>query len=301
MQSLINYVKNPRLIGLGFVKKVAKFISNDKLYLQLRYYFETGNWLNLKNPETFNEKLNWLKLFNREPEYVLMVDKYAVKAYVAEQIGEKYVIPTYAVWDSPEEIDFGVLPDQFVLKTTHGGGGNGVLICRDKSTFDKELAIKKLSKAMHTDIYANYREWPYKGVPRKIIAEKYLVDESNVEMKDYKFFCFNGKVEFCKVDFGRFVEHHANYYTPDWNILPFGESVCAPDLNQHIDRPSNLGTMLEVAEKLAKAIPFVRIDLYNANGHVYFGEITFYPAGGMGKFIPESADLEIGRLLKLPI
>ena len=300
MLSLKKYIKNPRFFFLGIFRKCAKYIHNDRLYLQLRYFLESGDKLNLKHPKTFNEKLNWLKLYNRKPEYIKMVDKFAVKDYVADKIGEEYVIPTIGVWNTPDEINIESLPNKFVLKTTHGGGGSGVLICKDKATFDVSSAISKLNKAMKSDIYTSYREWPYKNVSRKIIAEQYLVDESEQELKDYKFFCFNGQVKFCKVDFDRFIEHRANYYNTSWDLLPFGENVCPPMFDKELYCPPNFNKMINLAQRLSKDIPFVRIDLYNINGRIYFGEITFFPAAGMGIFHPIEWNQRIGEWIKLP-
>ncbi len=259
-----------------------------------------GYPLNLRSPRTFNEKLQWLKLYNRKPEYTQMVDKYAVKEYVAKLIGEEYIIPTLGVWNRVEDIDFDTLPNQFVLKTTHGGGGNGVVICKDKATFNREEARKRLQQSLGSDIYRNLREWPYKNVPRRIIAEQFLVDESGVELKDYKFFCFHGKVKCFKVDFDRQIDHKANYYSPNWELMPFGEEVCPPDFSKKLCKPVNFEHMLTLASRLAGSIPFVRVDFYNVHGKIYFGEVTFFPAGGVGRFIPESWDDTMGGWIKLP-
>ena len=278
----------------------------DATYLKLLYRFKMGHRLDLKNPQTFTEKLQWLKLYNRKPEYTKMVDKYAVKEYVAKIIGEEYIIPTLGVWDKPEDIDWDSLPNQFVLKTTHGGGGGGVVICKDKTIFDKASAIAKLKESMASDIYSGLREWPYKNVPKRIIAEKFMAPEKSLdsvlkssELLDYKFFCFNGKVKFFKVDFGRFVEHHANYYSPEGELLEFGEQGLEPDPNYPIELPNNLKEMISLAEKLSANEPFLRVDLFNVNGKIYFGELTFYPASGLGKWTTEEADKEIGIYLKL--
>ena len=304
---LIKAIKCPeRLLAVAF-RRLSPFIKNDKFYLRILYFLEMkGKILHLENPRTFTEKLQWLKIYDYKPEYTQMVDKLAVKDYVASRIGEEYIIPTLAIWNSVEEIDWDSLPNQFVLKTTHGGGGCGVAVCTDKSKFDKETAIKKLRVSMHTNAGLIYREKPYLNVPRKIIAEKFIAERkihnenSFEELKDYKFFCFGGKVKCFKIDFGRFVEHHANYYSPDGELLPFGEKVCEPDSNHVENIPNNLSEMIGVAEKLSSGFKFLRVDLYNVKGKIYFGEQTFYPAAGMGAFIPEEWDEKIGEWLKVP-
>ena len=272
----------------------------DKLYLSLRFRCRMGYWPNFKEPRTFNEKINWLKLYNRKPEYTKMVDKYAVKDYVAAKIGNEYIIPTIGVWETPELIDWDRLPNQFVLKTTHGGGGGGVVICRNKQLFDREEAIRKLSASLKNDIYCSFREWPYKNVRKQIIAEKYVEPPFSMELKDYKFFCFNGKVRCFKIDIGRFTEHHANYYSPKGKLLFFGEVSCSPQYNNEEILPPNLSEMISLAEKLSEGIPFIRVDFYNVERRIYFGELTFFPAAGMGKFTDDNWDIKLGNLLKLP-
>lgn len=279
-------------------------ILPDKPYLSLRYRCLMGKWIDWKSPKTFTEKIQWLKLYNRKPEYTTMVDKYAVKQFVAERIGEEYIIPTLGVWNKPEDIDWDSLPDKFVLKTTHGGGSGGVVICSDINKFDKQAAIDKLNASLRSDIYASFREWPYKNVPKRIIAEKFMAPKKTGvdnfdELKDYKFFCFDGKVKFFKVDFDRFIEHHANYYSVDGSLLPFGEKDCLPQFDKHIELPHNLRDMINLAEKLSVGFPFLRVDLYNVTGHIYFGELTFFPASGMGAFVPESWDRKIGYMLDI--
>lgn len=299
MKSIAYYLKNPKYLAYRIVMRTAKFYP-DKFFLQLRYWFTFGKWLDLKNPQTFNEKIQWLKLYNRKPEYTMMVDKYAVKEYVANKIGHEFIIRTLGVWEKPEDIPFDKLPNQFVLKTTHGGGGGGIIICKDKSIFNIPEAVAKLKRAMKSDIYTYYREWPYKNVTRRIIAEKFIQDENGYELKDYKLFCFDGKVQFCKVDFDRFEDHHANYYSPTWSILPFGEANFAPKFEKQIECPVNFNEMLRLANKLSQGIPFARIDFYSIKGRSYFGEITFFPASGMGEWTPVEADEHIGKMLNLP-
>ena len=274
------------------------FIFPDKLYLELMFRLKMGYPLDLKNPQTFNEKLQWLKLYNRRPEYTQMVDKYAVKEYVAQVIGKEYIIPTIGVWDKFGQIDFSALPERFVLKTTHGGGGGGVAICNNKEYFDTAEAKRKLEKSLSADIYRNLREWPYKNVKKRIIAEKYIQDNDG-KLKDYKFFCFNGRVEFFKIDFDRFVGHHANYYDRNGQLLPFGESDYRPISQKNLAIPQNLAAMIDIAEKLSAGIPFLRVDLYNVDAKIYFGELTFFPASGFGRISPEQYDCIIGKSLEL--
>ena len=288
-------------IGRSFMQHTAKYWHNDALYLKLLFYFVMGKRLDLKHPKTFNEKLQWLKLYNRRPEYTTMVDKYAVKDYVAGKIGREYIIPTLGVWDTPEQIEWDKLPNQFVLKTTHGGGNTGVVICKDKSTFNREQAIAKLNSSLQSDIYVSLREWPYKNVPKRIIAEEYIEDSRSKELVDYKFFCFNGKVRFFKVDFGRQEgKHQANYYSSDGQLLDFGEVVCPPQKDKQIPMPTNLQQMISLAETVADNVSFLRVDLYNISGRIKFGELTFYPASGIGRFTLPLWDENIGGWLKLP-
>ena len=291
-------IMHPSYLALFLLHKTVG-LWPDKFYLKLKFRLVMGHKLDLENPKTFNEKLQWLKLYNRKPEYTTMVDKYAVKDYVANIIGKEHIIPTLDVWNSVDEIDWDALPNQFVLKTTHGGGGGGVIICKDNATFDKDKAKQQLQNSLNSDIYINFREWPYKDVPRRIIAEKYMLDESGYELKDYKFFCFNGRVECFKVDFDRFTSHKANYYDRNATLLPFWETVCPADHSKTFDKPKHFNKMIEYAEILSKNIPFVRIDFYNINGKIYFGEITFFPAAGMGKFEPEEWDIILGKWLNI--
>ena len=276
---------------------VSKAIP-DKLYLRIMHNLMVGENLNLRAPKTFNEKLQWLKLYNRRHEYQRMVDKYEVKQYVSNIIGSQYVIPTLGIWNSFDEIDFDKLPNQFVLKCTHDSGS--VVICKDKSTFDVKKARDKINKGMRNDLFWYGREWPYKGLKRRVLAEEYMEDTSTKELRDYKFFCFHGQVKCCKVDFDRFIEHHANYYDTEKNILKIGECICPPDFEREIEMPNSLDEMKKLAEMLSKNIPFLRADFYDANGQVYFGELTFYPASGLGRFISKENDEQLGKWLKLP-
>lgn len=277
----------------------------DEPWLKLLYRIKNGYWMDFKNPKSFNEKLQWLKIHGFRPEYTQMVDKFEVKDYVAKIIGAEYVIPTLGVWNNPEDINWAELPNEFVLKTTAGGGGFGVWMVKDKNVFDRELFSKEVyarypnigkPHKKHIDVF---REHPYDGVRERILAEEMLIVDSKEDLRDYKFFCFNGKVRFFKVDFDRYTEHRANYYNTDGVLLPYGEVVCPPNPDAKIELPSNLSEMVELAEKLSVDIPFLRVDLYNLHGHIYFGELTFFPASGLSKWTNDKWDSEIGEMLSI--
>lgn len=449
MKKLIKLLREPNLALKYIINKISPYIKNDEFYLKLKFRINMGYRLDLKKPKTFNQKLQWLKLHDHKPEYAMMVDKYAVKQYVADRLGEEYVIPTLGVWNSVDEIDFDTLPNQFVLKCTHDSGG--LCICRDKSKLNIEQVKKRLRIALKHNYFSLNREWPYKYVQKRIIAEqlllsnridfpgnlpsykfycadgeprycqvikdrkvrdvidlcaidwnkkrnidsnvacpndnklvgdnahsvmvpkkleimidicrrvsknmpfvhvnlcteddkKYLgeiksyyfsesekfspdiyknildgeiIDTENInggnfvafangdifpcngEVNDYKFFCFNGKVHCFKVDFNRFTNHQANYYDSNGNLLNFGEKACPPDYNHIEILPSNLKKMIMLAEKLSAGHVFMRVDFYNINGHIYFGELTFFPAGGIGLFTTNEADEYLGNLIHI--
>ncbi len=274
---------------------------NDVIYLKKQYKAIFKKELHLNPPKTFNEKIQWLKLYNRNPKYTDLVDKYAVKEYVASVVGEKYIIPTYGVWNKFEDIDFEFLPSQFVLKCTHDSGG--LVICRNKQFLDLESAKKKISSCLQKNFYYKFREWAYKDVKPRIIAEKYMEDtQEGKSLIDYKFFCFNAEPKFLYVSKG--LEHHPtakiSFFDLDGKLLPFHRNDYKP-FTKDINLPNNYSEMLEVTKKLALDInaPFVRIDLYSINGSVYFSEITFYPNGGFLPFEPSTWDEKIGEMLKL--
>lgn len=270
----------------------------DKLYIKMLYEVRLGQKCNLKNPQTFDEKLNWLKLYDRNPKYTELVDKYAVRKYIEDTIGEEYLIPVIGVWNSPDDIEFDTLPEEFVLKCTHDSAS--VIICRDKSQFDIEAAKVKLAAAMKVNYFYPCREWPYRDVKPRIIAEKYMVDESGSELKDYKIYCSDGEPYLIQVDFGRFVKHERNLYDTDWNYID--KQIEYPkNPARQINRPESLDQMLELAAKLSRGMASVRIDFYDINGKVYFGEITFYQEGGFARFEPEEYAYELGNKIKLPI
>lgn len=299
-QRLVKVIKNPYKVFNWLAAHHLLNWMDDKTYLKLVYRGHFGKKLNLDNPITFNEKLQWLKLYNRKPEYTIMVDKVKAKEYVANIIGEEHIIPTLGVWDDPDDIDFDKLPDQFVLKCNHNSG-IGLCICKDKSKLDIEKVKEGLRKGLKEDFYLMGREWPYKNVPRKILAEKYMVDESGSDLKDYKMMCFNGKVMCTYVCMNRFEEGglKINFYDRNWKRLPFERSQKPASIND-VNIPTGYSKMLELAEHLSKNIPFLRTDFYEIGGELFFGEITFYPASGLEDFSPEKWDENLGKLIVLP-
>ncbi len=281
----------------SIVKKVSRILP-DKAYISLKYLMRFGKFPDLKDPKTFNEKLQWLKLHDRKPVYTTMVDKYEVKKYVADKIGEEYIIPTLGVWDSFEDIDFDSLPDQFVLKCTHDSGG--LVIVRDKSKIDIEAAKKKISGSLKTNYYYHGREWPYKNVKPRIIAEQYMEDCSG-ELPDYKFFSFDGftRAMFIATDrFNEGEETKFDFYDMDFQHLPFTNGH--PNSEKEIKRPQSFEKMVELANELSKGIPQLRVDFYDIDGKVYFGELTFSHWSGMMPFDPNGWDETFGEWIKLP-
>ena len=273
----------------------------DKKYLKLLYKGRFGKSLDLDNPKTFNEKLQWLKLYDRKPEYTKMVDKYEAKKYVSEQIGEEYIIPTLGVWDSFDEIDFDSLPNQFVLKCTHDSGS--LVICRDKEKLNKAVAKNKLESRLKKEFFHSSREWPYKDVKPRIMAEIFMEDPSQPEgLRDNKFYCFNGEPKFLYISEG--LENHStakiSFLNIDWTIAPFGRSDYKP-FDELPPKPETFERMISFARKLSRNIPFVRVDLYEINGKVYFSELTFFPCGGFMPFNPPEWDEKLGSYIQLPI
>ena len=276
-------------------------IIPDKMYLRFKYYVIVGQSIDIEKPISFSEKLQWLKIHDKRPIYTKLVDKYAVKDYVSELIGHEFVIPTYGVWDKFENITFEDLPDQFVLKTTHGGGNFGVYICKDKNQLDIRLLKKKMEGAIKQKAYLRNKEWPYKGVKPRFIAEKYLDDATSTDLIDYKFYCFNGNPKYCQVIRDRNTKETIDFYNMKWEIQDFvGLNPYATNGQLPVPPPINLELMRNICIKLSKNIPFVRVDLYEVNGSVYFGELTFYPASGFGQFYPHEYNTILGNMITLP-
>ncbi len=270
---------------------------DDESYLRCQWYCLMGYEIDLASPRTFNEKLQWLKLHDRQEKYVQMVDKYAVKKYAEKKIGKQYLIPTLGIWNHFEDINFDELPQSFVLKCTHDSGS--VILVRNKDDVDKKNIRDKLERALSRNYYWNGREWPYKHVEPRIIAEPFMMNESGTELNDYKVFCFDGKIALIQVDFDRFHNHRRNLYTVDWEYID--ASICYPtDASVKIERPACLAEMLELARTLSQGIPHVRVDFYIVAGRLYLGELTFYHGSGYEKFTPIQLDRKLGDWIKLP-
>lgn len=269
----------------------------DSMYISLKYQGMTGKKLNLKEPKGFNEKLQYLKLNNRNPAYIEYVDKYRVRRYVSDVLGDSYLVPFYGKWDQAEDISFEKMPDTFVLKCNHDSGS--IKVIKNKSQISLSEIKKYYTKRIKRSPYYYGREWPYKYVKPCIIAEAYLEDNTG-ELRDYKFFCFDGEVRFFKVDFDRFNNHRANYYDTQRRLLPISEMLVPNDIHADIVLPNEIEKMIELAEKLSKNIPFVRVDFYDVNGAIYFGEMTFFPGSGFDPFLPEEWEMKIGDMLTLP-
>ena len=278
-------------------RKLSRLIP-DRIYLQIVYFRHFKKFIDFDNPKTFNEKIQWLKLNYRKEEYTNLVDKYRVKQYITKLIGEEYVIPTLGVWKNVDDIDFKSLPEKFVLKCNNDSGG--IVICKNKKDFDEVKAKSFLKERLKNNGYWYGREWPYKNVEPCIIAEKYMEDSSSKDLKDYKFFCFNGSMKFFNIDIDRFIEHRANYYDRNGNFLPFGKTYCPPDYTKKIEMPKNLDKMIELAETISHNTVLSRIDFYEIDGQVYFGEITFYPGSGFSPFTDEKWDYKLGDMIDLP-
>lgn len=271
-------------------------ILPDTMYLKLKYFVIFKKRLNLRNPKTLNEKIQWLKLFGYRPEFTMMTDKILVKDFVKATIGEEYVIPTIGEWDSEKDIDFSKLPDKFVLKANHNS--SGTIICTDKSRLDVKGTIKNLHGQLRQNYYLYGRETAYRDIRRRVLAEPYMHDEKTGELRDYKFFCFDSVVKSVLVTSNRTQTLNLDYFDADYNHLPFKQGY--ENSTKKLERPANFELMKTLASKLSAGIPFVRVDLYEINGKVYFGEMTFYHYNGFAPFDPPEWDEVFGSWLKLP-
>lgn len=296
--NIIRFVKKLKTCGIQYIQKNSylNFLS-DAAYVKVIFFAHMLKRLHLHAPCTFNEKLQWLKLHNHNTLYTTIVDKYTVKKYIAKKIGEQYIIPTLGVWEKFDDIDFEKLPNQFVLKCTHDSGS--YIICKDKTTLDINAARKKITKALNRNFYYVGREWPYKNVPPRIIAEKYIEDRNGAFI-DYKFSCFNGYVDCVMVCLDRQINDVKFYFfDKDWNLKRLNiRGKNAPE-GFTIPKPSCMDEMFEIAAKLSKGIPFVRVDLFECDGKIYFGEMTFYPDSGFDANLLPETDEYFGSLIDL--
>jgi len=294
-----SYLNDPFSFITRLIIMFPHLIWSDKVFLKLKYYTYFHRWLDFDNPKTFNEKIQWLKVYNRCSDYVNMVDKSKAKQYAAKIIGEKYMIPTLGVFETVDEIDFDKLPKQFVLKCTHDSGG--IVVCKDKTTLDIAGAKKKLKAGLRTNFFWKTREWPYKQVKPRIIAEQYMEDKDTNELRDYKFFCFNGEPKIMFVATERQkegTETKFDFFDTDYNHLDIINGHPMADVPPQ--KPKNFDLMLSLAMKLSQGIPHVRIDFYEVNGKVFFGEFTFSHWSGNMPFEPEEWDYQLGEWLSLP-
>ena len=300
---ITKYLKNPKLLIKYFKIKRLQGIYGQKLddvtFLKKRFKLAMGKELNLENPKTFNEKLQWLKLYDRKPEQTMMVDKYLARNYIAEKIGEEHLIPLLGVWDNADDIDFDALPDQFVLKCNHNSG-LGMCICKDKSKLNIKKVKKQLKKGLKQDYYLTGREGPYKDVPRKIIAEKYMKDSRPGEecLTDYKFFCFNGEPKILYMSKDQAKKPYTDFFDMEFNHL----KLKMKDINSEIppEKPYMFNQMKEFAKILSNGFAHVRVDFYCIDNVVYVGELTFFHNSGFCKITPEEWDYKLGEWIELP-
>ena len=299
MSKIRTFIENPQYFITSPASKGWLNWVPDSLYLKVLYRVIMGRKLNLKNPKEYNEKLQWLKLNDRKPEYSTMVDKYEVRGYIGDLLGDKYLIPCLGIYDSVDDIDIDALPDRFVLKCTHDSGS--VEICKDKSSFDIEGARHRLSQAMKRNYYATYREWPYKYVKPRVIAEGYLEGDGG-DLKDYKVMCFNGEAKIIEVHENRFVEgkvHTQTFYDREWNIVPLTQ-VETVTVDRPSERPRQLEEILRLSELIAKNMYHARIDWYIEGDKIYFGEITFFDGSGFESFSTSEMERMLGDMINLP-
>lgn len=270
----------------------------DELYLKAVFKAETGYPLHLDDPKTYNEKLQWIKLYDRKPEYTLYADKYSVRSFVAEQIGAEYLVPLIGVYENSKEIPWEKLPDRFVLKCSHASGYN--IICKDKRELNIQEAYKSLDQWLRKNAYWSAREWCYKDIKPRIICEEFIETNDGNTPDDYKFMCFNGEPKLIQVHHDRYGHHTLDYYTPDWQKSDL-KRIDAEKSLATVEKPGKLDEMLSIARTLSKNLYYARIDLYYASQHVYFGEITLYPTGGFSTFSNFEDDLILGSYIRLPI
>lgn len=287
--------RDTRLAILDFLKFIP-----DKMMLKIEYKMKIGKKLNLKNPRTFNEKLQWLKLNDRKPIYTTMADKYLVREYIENKIGAEYLVPMIGIYNKVNEIPFNDLPEKFVLKCTHDSGS--VVLCKNKNDIDVEAVKKKLKKRLKKNSFWWAREWPYKNIKPRIICEEYLSDGENDFLPVYKFFCFNGEPKFIQqIQNDKQENETVDYFDVEWNRVNMMQRF--PNSEIPLEKPALLNEMLEIAKKLSQNVPFLRVDLYVINNRIYFSEHTFYSDAGYSIFEPESEnwDEKLGDMIDLSI
>ncbi|MBE7060496.1 MAG: glycosyl transferase [Ruminococcaceae bacterium] len=268
----------------------------DWAFLKKKFKISLGKELDLDNPKTYNEKLQWIKLYDRKPEYTMMADKYAVRKYISEKLGDEYLVPLIGVWDNPDDIDFDKLPDKFVLKCNHNSG-LGMCICKDKSKLDIKKVKKSLKRGLKQNYYLLGREWPYKDIKHKIIAEQYLENDDKSDIQDYKILCFNGEPKLIELHKNRFSDHTQDFYDTTWKKIDITQDCKQSDIV--VPAPECLNTMLDFSKLLSKDIPHVRVDWYFVKGRLYFGELTFFDSSGFAHFKPELYDKLLGDYIDL--
>lgn len=298
MNKFIKCFINPFYGCSKLLNRLAPFINDDELYIKLDYFFVYKKILDLNDPQTFNAKIQWLKLYDRNPDYSKMVDKFAVKEFIEQTIGSNYVIPAIGVWKKFEDIDFKNLPEQFVLKCTHDSGG--LVICKDKKCFNTKVAKKVIENSLKRNYYTGTREFPYKNVEPQIIAEPYLKDDKTDSLIDYKVLCFNGKAKLIELYLGRYSNNLTlDFYDTSWNKTQISQSHFAPNSTILYPKPKNLPKMIEFSELISKDMAHCRVDWYEINGKLYFGEITFYDGSGLSPFDSEEDEIQIGSWIDL--
>lgn len=276
----------------------------DRLMLSIQYYLITNRWPNLNNPKRFTEKIQWYKMHYRNPEILQCVDKFLVREFVAKKMGNNNILnELYQICDTADEINFSALPDNFVIKTTDGGNGDCVMIVKDKRFLNIKDTIRQINQWRNRRYYILSREWAYIGAKKsQIVIEKYLDDDTHKGgLVDYKFFCFSGNPYVCQIISDRFADEHIDFYDMNWNRLNglIGLNPNASNFPAALPKPLNYEKMIDIAKKLSEDFPFVRVDLYNIKGNIYFGELTFYPSSGYGFFKPDSFDFELGNIFKI--
>jgi hypothetical protein len=292
----VNYKKIIKSQRLRFnILRIFSWIPS-KIMLKIQYYIKFNRPLNLSNPSRFSEKIQFYKLFYRNKDMLRCVDKYLVRSFLKERNVDEYLNKLYLVCNDAEEIDFSVLPEKFVIKTSDGTGGENVFICRDKSTLDIKSVVSKINGWKNRKINIMTHEWAYEGAyDSKIIIEYYLEDSSSTDnsINDYKFFCFDGEVDCLCIDMDRYSNHKRNFYDLKWNHLIINSDKLSSDVK--LNKPGNFDEMIDLAKRLSKGFPFVRVDLYNVDGKIYFGEMTFYPWSGYVAFSPDIFDFKLGE------